>query len=131
MKTKIFFFILVCQSMIGQIKLGNYKIISDSLRTPSISFQNDGSFIYQNNDAMSCHAWTKINGKWKTSLDKVTLEDSVLVHNRDFTKGKKLRRVTVYYVKNDELIFHNQNIEKLESDYSYSTFFSGDFRFKQ
>jgi len=129
---KLFIFIfLLSQITIAQIKVGTYKIVSDSLRTPELILKNDQTFSYSNRNGVSCLVWYQTDGTWKVNFDKLILIDSVMGFDREITKTTYLKRTTIYSIENENLHFYKQYWETSKSEYNAAKPIFGDLVFKE
>ncbi len=88
---------LVFQTAFGQLKLGTYKIISDTISYfeghlfSRLIFKPKNRFTYKYLTSVSCYLWYDSNGKWATNNDTLTLIDNVISYHPviNFNKYKK------------------------------------------
>lgn len=85
------------QTTFGQLKLGAYKIISDTTSYfegrlfSELIFKPDKTFTYKYLTSISCFLWYDSYGKWETNKDTLTLIDTIISHHSvvNFTKFKE------------------------------------------
>ncbi len=89
--------LLSFQTTFGQLKLGTYKIISDTTSYfeghlfSELIFKPEKTFTYKYLTSVSCFLWYDSYGKWKTNKDTLTLVDTVISHHSvvNFAKYKE------------------------------------------
>ena len=78
--------LLSFQTIFGQLRLGTYKIISDTTNYyegslfSELIFKPEKTFTYKYLTSVSCYLWYDSYGKWEINNDTLTLTDTVISH---------------------------------------------------
>lgn len=132
MQKLIFLLCFVGQSLLGQVKVGNYSIDNDSLIGGiELTINENQTFSYVNRNHASCFVWYTINGKWKINNDILILNDSVKVFHKDFNKTVTQNRITLYTIVGKNLILKSQRGKEVNPEFYYSRELWGNFTFKE
>ena len=133
--------LLLNQTSIGQVKVGSYKLYSDTVATFHISSDTiiqyySARLVIEKNQTFSCFiqsssgckSWYTIKGNWHTDSNKLVLFDSAIAINSE-KRITRLSRITIYRIEKENLFFVEQYFTEANSSFVALTRLWGNFHY--